>query len=37
MSRLGLCSDEVRLPLTTLSGDTKQLVDDGLRHAGLLN
>lgn len=37
MSKLGLCSDEVRLPLTTLSEDTKALVDDGLRHAGLLN
>ncbi len=37
MSRLGLCSDEVRLPLTTLTNSTKALVDDGLRHAGLLN
>ncbi|MEO0670169.1 MAG: 4-hydroxy-tetrahydrodipicolinate synthase [Pseudomonadota bacterium] len=37
MSRLGLCSDEVRLPLTTLADETKALVDDGLRHAGLFN
>lgn len=37
MSRLGLCSDEVRLPLTALSDETRALVDDGLRHAGLLN
>ena len=37
MSRLGLCSGEVRLPLTTLADETKALVDDGLRHAGLLN
>ncbi len=37
MSRLDLCSDEVRLPLTGLSDATKALVDDGLRHAGLLN
>lgn len=37
MSRLDLCSDEVRLPLTGLSDDTKALVEDGLRHAGLLN
>lgn len=37
MARLGLCSDEVRLPLTTLADETKALVDDGLRHAGLLN
>tara|TARA_R110002110_G_scaffold65812_8_gene180890 strand:- start:3675 stop:4550 length:876 start_codon:yes stop_codon:yes gene_type:complete len=37
MSRLGLCADEVRLPLTGLTDGTKALVDDGLRHAGLLN
>ncbi|MEW9918243.1 4-hydroxy-tetrahydrodipicolinate synthase [Marimonas sp. MJW-29] len=37
MSRLDLCSDEVRLPLTGLSDETKALVDDALRHAGLLN
>lgn len=36
MSRLGLCSEEVRLPLTALSDDTRALVDEGLRHAGLL-
>ena len=37
MSRLDLCSEEVRLPLTGLSDATKTLVEDGLRHAGLLN
>jgi 4-hydroxy-tetrahydrodipicolinate synthase len=37
MSRLGLCSEEVRLPLTALSEPTRALVDEGLRHAGLLN
>ncbi|MBW4709426.1 4-hydroxy-tetrahydrodipicolinate synthase [Roseobacter sp. YSTF-M11] len=37
MSRLDLCSDEVRLPLTSLSDATRGLVDDGLRHAGLTN
>ncbi|MGJ8626210.1 MAG: 4-hydroxy-tetrahydrodipicolinate synthase [Sulfitobacter sp.] len=37
MSRLDLCSDEVRLPLTGLLDDTKALIDAGLRHAGLLN
>jgi len=37
MSRLDLCSDEVRLPLTGLSDETRALVDAGLRHAGLLN
>lgn len=37
MSRLGLCSDEVRLPLTPLTESTRMLVDDALRHAGLMN
>ncbi|WP_135503933.1 4-hydroxy-tetrahydrodipicolinate synthase [Roseovarius aestuariivivens] len=37
MSRLGLCSEEVRSPLTGLSDETKAMVDDGLRHAGLMN
>jgi len=37
MSRLGLCSDEVRLPLTGLADETKALMDDAMRHAGLLN
>ena len=37
MSRLGLCSAEVRLPLTPLTDPTRALVDAGLRHAGLLN
>jgi 4-hydroxy-tetrahydrodipicolinate synthase len=37
MSRLGLCSDEVRLPLTGLTEGTKALIDDGLRHAGLMS
>lgn len=37
MSRLDLCSEEVRLPLTELSDSTKALVDDALRHAGLID
>ena len=37
MSRLGLCSEEVRLPLVGLSDPAKALVEEGLRHAGLLN
>ena len=37
MSQLDLCSEEVRLPLTALSDDTRALVDFGLRHAGLMN
>lgn len=36
MSRLGLCGDEVRSPLTGLNDATKALVDDALRFAGLL-
>ena len=36
MSRLGLCSDEVRLPLTSLTDETKALIDAGLVHAGLM-
>ncbi len=37
MSRLGLCRAEVRLPLTELTDGTKSLIDDGLRHAGLMD
>ncbi|MEY8829304.1 4-hydroxy-tetrahydrodipicolinate synthase [Sedimentitalea sp. XS_ASV28] len=37
MSKLGLSSEEVRLPLTGLTDATKTLVDDALRHAGLLS
>ncbi|MEX3316413.1 4-hydroxy-tetrahydrodipicolinate synthase [Sulfitobacter sp. PS-8MA] len=37
MAQLDLCSDEVRLPLTALTDPTKALVDDALRHAGLMN
>ena len=37
MSQLGLCGDEVRSPLTPLTDGTKVLIDDGMRHAGLMN
>lgn len=37
MSKLDLCSDEVRLPHVGLTDSTKALVDAGLRHAGLMN
>lgn len=35
-SLLGFCSDEVRLPLNTVSATTKQRVEDALRDAGVL-
>ncbi len=37
LSRLGLCSDEVRSPLTGLEDSTKAAIDAAMRHAGLLN
>ena len=37
MSQLGLCSEEVRSPLTGLTDETKGMVNDALRHAGLMN
>ncbi|WP_457648292.1 4-hydroxy-tetrahydrodipicolinate synthase [Profundibacter sp.] len=37
LSKLGLCSEEVRSPLVTLTDGTKALMDDAMRHAGLLN
>ena len=37
MSELGLCSDEVRLPLMPLTEGTKDLLRAALRHAGLTN
>lgn len=36
MSKLGLCSDEVRSPLVTLSDATKAKMDAAMAHAGLL-
>lgn len=37
MSLLGLCSDEVRLPLTGLLDSTKDRIRAAMRHAGLIN
>ena len=37
MSLLGLCTDEVRSPLTGLEDSTKALMRDAMVHAGLLN
>ena len=36
-STLGLCSEEVRLPVTTISNYTKKIIDSALRHALLIN
>lgn len=37
MSRLGLCDEEMRAPLFPVSQPTRDMIDNGLRHAGLLN
>jgi 4-hydroxy-tetrahydrodipicolinate synthase len=36
LSRLGLCRDEVRLPLVGLTEGTKARIDAAMRHAGIL-
>ncbi len=36
MSKLGLCSEEVRLPLLPVSDATRAQIDAALAHAGLL-
>ncbi len=36
LSKLGLCSTEVRSPLTELEDDTKSAIDAAMAHAGLL-
>lgn len=36
MSRLGLCEDRVRLPLTPLTDPTRRQIDDAMAHAGLI-
>ena len=35
-SKLGLCGEEIRLPLTLISDETKILVDKALKHASLI-
>jgi 4-hydroxy-tetrahydrodipicolinate synthase len=37
MSRLGLVDPEVRMPMVPLLDTTKAVIDNALRHAGLLN
>ena len=37
LSKLGLCSEEVRSPLTTLLPETKARIDAAMRHAGIAN
>ena len=36
LSRLGLCDERVRLPLTPLTEPTRHLIDAALEHAGLI-
>ncbi|MEX0282280.1 MAG: 4-hydroxy-tetrahydrodipicolinate synthase [Arenibacterium sp.] len=36
MSRLGLCTDEVRSPLTGLEDSTKAAIDAAMKHAGIM-
>ena len=36
LSKLGMCSDEVRLPLTGLTDSTKAALDAAMKHAGLI-
>jgi 4-hydroxy-tetrahydrodipicolinate synthase len=36
MSLLGLCSEDVRLPLTPLGDDTKAQIKAAMQYAGLL-
>ena len=35
-NKLGLCSSEIRLPLTEISDETKKIVDQALKHASLI-
>ncbi len=37
LSRLGKCSEEIRLPLMPVTEGTRARIDDAMRHAGLLN
>lgn len=36
-SRLGLCAEEMRLPMVPVSEPTRKIIDDALVHAGLSN
>ena len=35
-NKLGLCSSEIRLPLTEISNETKKIVEQALKHASLI-
>lgn len=37
LSRLGKCSEEMRLPLLPITQGVRSRIDDAMRHAGLLN
>ncbi|KZM48827.1 4-hydroxy-tetrahydrodipicolinate synthase [Labrenzia sp. OB1] len=36
LSRLGLCQEDVRLPLTPVTGETRQAIDQAMETAGLI-
>jgi len=36
LAKLGLCSDEVRLPLTGLTSETRTAIDKAMAHAGIV-
>ncbi|RMH42856.1 MAG: 4-hydroxy-tetrahydrodipicolinate synthase, partial [Alphaproteobacteria bacterium] len=37
LSRLGMCTEEVRLPLVGLTDATRAAIDAAMRHAGVLD
>ena len=37
LARLGMCREEVRLPLLTITDKTRDAIDAAMRHAGLIN
>lgn len=37
LARLGMCGEEVRLPLLTVTEETRHAIDAAMRHAGLIN
>jgi 4-hydroxy-tetrahydrodipicolinate synthase len=37
LNRLGHMTDTLRQPLLSVAGETRAVIDDAMRHAGLLN